>query len=460
MNKKMLFLTAALWITTPTLAGLPEALMSLNYKQYPNALAEFQELAEKNNAAALYYLGRMYQNGWGVQKNTAQAVAYFQAADKAYYLPAAAQLGKIWLYGTAAVAPNPKQAIPLLKKAALAGDAEAAFELGNAAVEGLGCDPDYNHAFGYYSIAALKGNAKAQFQVGQMYLVGRGIPQNYQKAMLWLSRSAHQGYVKAQLELANLTEKNPKLKNLGEAYAWNSILAAFNSDAMGAAAAKKRDELAIKLKEKELNSWQSEIRTWTPKTPEQSVSAEEKKTTLTPIIPDFNDPKTLQQILLTEGTLPQDASDFGLTMEQIDLAEATGDTTTLVKTVEKALKEGKVKAAAYLGDIFNNRLHNPEEAMKWYQKGATLGDTYAQYQLAKANCEGWNGMPNAAECYRWLLNISDTPDPVLNGLVQQALLAVLSSATPEELERGKTLLANSQKENEEATKKKKILDFF
>lgn len=460
MNKKMLFLTAALWVATPAFSGLPEALMSLNYKQYPNALAEFQELANQGNASALYYLGRMYQNGWGVPKNIPQAVSYFQAADKAYYLPAAAQLGKIWLYGATGVVANPRRAIDLLKKSALAGDADAAFELGNAAISGLGEEADYNHAFGFYSIAAAKGNKKAQYQISQMYLVGRGIPQNYQKAMLWLSRSAHQGYVKAQIELARLTETNPKLKNLGEAYAWNSILAAYNSDSIGAKAAKKRDELALKLKEKELTGWQTEVRTWTPKTPEESVPADEREKMVTPVIPEFNDPKTLQQILLSEGTLPQDASDFGLTMEQIDLAEATNDVTDLTKAVEKALKNKKIKAAAYFGDILNNRMHNPEEAMTWYQKGANLGDTYAQYQLAKAYCEGWNGTPDAAECYRWLLSISDTPDPVLNGLTQQALLAVKSSATPAELERGKTLLENSQKEAEEAGKKKKLLDFF
>lgn len=460
MNKKTLLLTAALWVATPAFSGLLEALMSLNYKQYSNALTEFQELATQGNAAALYHLGRMYQNGWGVARDIPQAVAYFRAADKAFYLPAAAQLGKILLYGAPGVVANPKLAISLLKKAALAGDDDAAFELGNAAISGLGETADFNHAFGFYSIAAVKGNKKAQFQISQMFLVGRGIPQNYQKAKLWMSRSAHQGYVKAQIELAHLTETNPKLKNLGEAYAWNSILAAYNSDSIGTQAAKKRDSLAMKLKEKEIASWQTEIRTWKPRTPEESVPEEERAKSEIPVIPEFNDPKTLQQILLSDGFLPHDASDFGLKLEQIDLAEATGDTTELTKAIEKALKDKKIRAAAYYGDILHHRLHNSTEAINWYQKGAAAGDPYAKYQLAKAHCEGWNGTPDAAECYRWLLNISDTPDPVLNGLTQQALLAVRSSATPAELERGQALLETSQKEAEESSKKKRLLDFF
>ena len=460
MNKKILFLTTALWMATPAVSGLPEALMSLNYKQYQTAMTEFQVLASQGNVASLYYLGRIYQNGWGVPQNIPQAITYFQAADKAYYLPAASPLGQILLYGAQDVPANPHQAIPLLKKAALAGDAEAAFELGNAALSGLGETTDYNHAFGFYSIAALKGNPKAQYQVGQMYLVGRGIPQNYNKAKQWLSRSAHQGYVKAQLEMAHLTETNPKLKNLGEAYAWNSILAAYNSDSVGANAAKKRDELASKIKAKELTKWQSMIRSRAPKTAEQSVPQEELENAVMPIIPGFNDPKTLQQIFLMEGMLPQDASDFGVTMEQIDLAEATNDISELTKMIEKAIKNKKNKAAAYYGDILMHRLHNPEEAVKWYEQGAFLGDPYAQYQLAKAHCEGWNGTANAAECYRWLLNISDTPDPVLNGLTQQALITVRANATPEELAHGEALQKQSQQKLDKESKDKKLLDFF
>jgi len=460
MNKKILLFSTALWFATPAFSGLPEALMSLNYKQYANALAEFQELANQDNAAALYYLGRMYQNGWGVTQNIQQAISYFQAADRAFYLPAAAQLGKILLYGAPGVPANPQKAIPLLKKAALAGDDEAAFELGSAALAGLGDSADYNHAFGFYAISALKGNKKAQFQISQMYLVGRGIPQNYVKAIQWLSRSANQGYVKSQLELANLREKNSQLKNLGEAYAWNSILAAYNSDAVGAAAAKKRDELASKLKAKELAKWQTSVKNWKPKTAEQSVPKEEREHAVLPIIPGFNDPKTLQQILLSEGMLPQDASDFGLTLEQIDLAEATGDTSIITKTIEKAIQDKQIKAAAYYGDILNHRLHNPTEALTWYGKGAALGDTYAQYQLAKAHCEGWTGTADTAECYRWLLSISDTPDPVLNGLTQQALMAVRANATAEELERGEELLKKSQQKEAKDKKDKKILDFF
>ncbi len=460
MNKKILFLTTALIFATPVFSGMPEALMSLSYKQYSVALAEFQNLADQGNVAALYYLGRMHQNGWGVPRNIPQAVSYFRAADESFYLPAATQLGKILLDNKDGVQTNPKQAIDLLKKAALAGDTEAVFELGNAAVSGLGGEQNFNHAYGFYLIAALKGDKKAQFQLGQLYLTGFGIPQNYQRALLWFTRSANQGYVRAQLELAHQLENNPKLKDIPAAYAWNSILAAYNSDSVGMAAAKKRDQLGLKLKPKELNARQTAVRSWAPKTPQESVPDEERQKTPMPSIPDFNDPKTLQQILLQEGALPLDASEFGITNEMIDIAEATGDHLALTNAIQKAIKRDKPKAAAFYGDLLLKRFHNPEEAVKWYQTGADAGDSYAQYQLAKSYCEGWADAPDAARCYGWLLFNSETPDPVLNGVIQQALLTVRTNATPDELERGKTQAEALKKQQAKDSKEKKIWDFF
>ncbi len=459
MNKKILLLATALAFSAPCLAGLPDALMSLNYKQYGSALSEFQTLANEGNVSAFYYLGRMYQNGWGVPENIPLATQYFQMADEHFYLPAAAQLGKILLYGDKGVPANPKVAIDLLKKAALSGDSEALFELGNAAVSGLGGDPNFNNAFGFYLSAALKGDKKAQFQLGQMYLTGRGIPQNFEKAMLWMKRSANQGYVRAQLELAYQTENNPKLRNLGSAYAWNSILAAYNSDQIGEQAAQKRDLLASKLKGKNLNEQQAAIRSWIPKTPEESVPKEEAKAE-TPIIFGFNDPKTLQQILLNEGSLPRDTTEFGLTQEMIDIAEATKDTLPIENAIQKAMKRGQKEAAAYYGDLLHFRLKQSTEALKWYQQGAAEDDDYAKYQLAKAYCEGWGVSPDASKCYGWLLTTEETKDPVLNALVQQALLTVRSSANPNDLRLGQAHAKSLQENAEKEKKEKKLLDFF
>ena len=459
MNRKFLLLCTTLALSVPVLAGLPEALLNFKYDQYAAALKEFQALATQGNPPAFYYLGRMYQNGWGVQKNIPQALKYFQVANQSFYLPAAAQIGKILLHGEGGIAADPKNAIPYLKTAALGGSSEAAFELGNAMKDGLTGDVNFNHAFGYYSIAALKGNYQAQFELGQMYMAGRGVPQDFKKALMWLSRSANQGFVKAQRQLAYEYENNAKLKNLGRAYAWNSILAAYNSDDLGASAAQKRDELATQIPTENLSEQQAAIRAWTPRTPAQSVPLEERLQP-PPIIPDFNDSKTLQQILLQEGALPQDAALFDITMEDIDIAEATGDYVSLTNAVEKKMKEGHITVAAFYGDLLNKRFHNPTEAIKWYETGAKAEDPYAQYQLAKSYCSGDGEVPNSPKCYAWLLIASETQDPVLNTPIQQALVAVRANATPQELEQGQALYDEMKNKGVDQSKEKGFLDFF
>ena len=275
-----------------------------------------------------------------------------------------------------------------------------------------------------------------------------------------MRRSANQGYVKAQIELARLLETDTQLKNLGEAYAWNSILAAYNSDSVGIAAAAKRDQLAKSLRGKALTEQQAAIKTWFPKTPQQSVPEEERTKTPVPVIPNFNDPKTLQQILLQEGSLPQDPEMFGLTRQEIDLAEATGDRLALTTAIQKSVKRGRIQAAAYYGDLLRKRFHDNEEAVKWYQTGADAGDAYARYQLSRSYCEGWAVAPDAAKCYGWLLITQETPDPVLNGLVQRALLTVRAGALPEELKRGEAQAKAYQSKETKNEKEKSILDLF
>ena len=468
MKKYLLYVTCCsvlLW-NLSTQAGLLDAKLSLQYNQYPAALAEFNALAEQGNAPAFYYLGRMYQEGLGVPSNLATAYAYYKRADDAYYLPAAAPLGAMLLKGGPGVPVSIPNAIHLLKKAALSGSASAAYELGMIHLNGLGkgtayaIPENYNYAFGYFLLGALRGDQKAQRQLSKMYLVGRGVPQDYQKSRIWLTRSANQGYPKAQLELATLLESDPRLKNPGAAYAWYSILAAYKSDEVGVMAATKRDALAKVLQPKEVAQRQKVVQQWRQKSPEETVPAEERAANLLPIIPGFNDPNTLQQILSTEGVLPMDGKQFGITQEMLDTSQATQDFSQIEMNIEKSMKRGLSRAGAYYADLLYKYFHNDAEAFKWYQKSADAGDPYAQYQLAKSYCEGRGVEPDAAECYAWLLTVQNVQDPTLNALVQQALAAVNNNATPLELQRGREKLAN--KDHKEAAEKKSagILDFL
>ncbi|MBP5344199.1 MAG: sel1 repeat family protein [Alphaproteobacteria bacterium] len=468
MKKFLLYATCCsmlLWNVSAQ-AGLLDAKLSLQYQQYPAALAEFNVLAEQGSPAALYYLGYMHQGGLGVPVNLATAYNYYKRADEAFYLPAAAPLGAMLLKGGAGVPTSYSSAIHLLKKAALSGSASAAYELGMIHLNGLGkgtahaVPENFNHAFGYFLLGALRGDRRAQQQLSKMYLVGRGVPQDYQKSLAWLTRAANQGYPKAQLELATLLESDPRLKNPSLAYAWYALLAAYGEQELGVMAATKRDALAKNLSAQEIAQRQKEVQQWRRKLPEETVPEAERAADQLPIIQGFNDPNTLQQIISTEGILPMDGKQFGVTQEMLDTSQATQDFTQVEMNIEKSMKRGLIRAGAYYADILRRYFHNDIGAFKWYQKSAEAGDAYAQYQLAKAYCEGRGVEPDASECYAWLLTVQNAQNPTLNALVQQALAAVNSNATPLELERGREKMNGRIHKEAEEKKSSGILDFL
>ena len=461
MRKILFVLGITTCLATAAHASLTEGILAYQYKQYPAALSEFTYLAEEGNPIASYYLGKIYQEGLGTPKNLVRAYNLFSAANAGYYFPATAELGKMLLEGSPQLPADVQQALVLLKKAANAGESDATYELGRAYALGIGVEANLNYAYGYYLIAALKGHMKAQYALANLYLEGRGIPQNYASALKWLTRSARQGYVLAQVELADIRTTNKRLKNLGEAYGWYSIIAAHNSDIVGKKAIESRDYLAGQLESNVLKEQQDQTDSWKPISAEKSVPQEEKEKTPIPTIPDFNDAQYVQDLLIAEGFLPRDGALFGITVQMIDTAVATQEVTPLTSAIENAARNGKKTAYGYYADLYKTRLNNLEEAFAWYKKGAEAGDAYAAYQLAKMFCEGKTlAQPDAVACYAWLKIAQEEQNPILNGLIQNSLALVRSSATKEELQAGETMFEMLQKTTEEKEEKSGGFDFL
>ena len=187
MRKILLLLGLTTILACTANAELSDGVSAYQNKLYPNAFAEFTYLAEEGNPAAAYYLGKMYLEGLGTPQNVAKARSLFQGADAGYYFPASAELGKILLTGGEQVPAEPAKGLALLKKAAHAGEADAAFELGMAYAHGTSVEQNLNYAFGYYLKAALQGHMKAQYALAKLYMEGRGVPQDYNEAMKWLT---------------------------------------------------------------------------------------------------------------------------------------------------------------------------------------------------------------------------------------------------------------------------------
>lgn len=448
-------------LSTTALADLSDALTAFKISRYDQAFAEFSYLADEGDATAYYYLGKMYAQGLGVPKDDTMAVEYYKKAESAYNIDAAYELAQILLAGAkTADTPEFETGLRYLKRAAYAGQAEALYELGEMFAQGKNVEQNYQNSFGYYLMSALRGNAAAQFKLGLHYLLGWGTPQDFENSVKWLSRSARQGYVWAQQKLAELRSTHPAVLNIPDAYAWYSIIAAYNAeDEVGKEAMVKRDELLKKIKKKEvLIQMQRNAREWRPIPPEKSVPKNDLLIIPTPIIKGFNDPESIQTMLAQGEVLLTDGRKYSVSQEMIVEASITKNFSKIEKQINNAVKKGEVEAYAYYGDLLRSRFQNTPAAVDWYRKGAEEGDPYAQYQLAKCYCEGKGvDAPRPSQCYAWLKVALDHSEDTLNLTIQNAINAIEAEIDDNELAQGHQLYAEFNKKAQEQEKKKDII---
>ena len=86
-----------------------------------------------------------------------------------------------------------EMALPLLEKAANAGDPQAPFYLGIMFDEGSGVIKDQKKSFEWFEKAAKNGNTDAFFVIGSRYLYGSGVEKDYKEALKWYKRSVEEG---------------------------------------------------------------------------------------------------------------------------------------------------------------------------------------------------------------------------------------------------------------------------
>ena len=451
-------LWAALLLSTTlsvsALAGLPEAVKAFDKAEYETAYPEMMALASEGNPEAAYYMGKMYQEGLGVEADVTKALQYFEQADKGFYSNATVQLGKMALAGKG-MAQNKDLGIQYLKKAAYAGNGDAMFELGKLYETGDGVEKNYTYAFGFFYMGALKGEKRSQLKTARYYLNGRGIPQDFNAAVKWYVRAANQGYVPAQQEWAGMRASHPRLKSPVDAFAWYSILAAYNSDDVGKAAAEKRDAIGRKFDAAFMTAQQKKIMNWRPVPAERSVPRKEQMMAVMPIIPGFNDDETTKTRLESGAALHSDGSVYGITGQLIDTAIESKNRAPLEKKIEAAAQNGSVKAYGYYGDLLRSRFQDNASAVNWYRKGAEANEPYAQYQLGKSYCEGRGiNPPSIPECYGWMLTaLSNVKDQTLSFTVRNAIKSIEGAATEEELTAGKAK-AEERKQQKQAAEEK------
>ncbi len=153
-------------------AGFPESACiagSIYFvrEDYDSAAPHLESAAEEGYANAQFFLGRMYEDGLAVKKNTDKAIELYKKAMEGEQYSAANNLGRMYLDGDG-VPMDYTKAYHYFEKAHEAGVGMASYNLGIMYKNGFGVDKNKPAAESYFKIALLKGYEQAQAELDSM----------------------------------------------------------------------------------------------------------------------------------------------------------------------------------------------------------------------------------------------------------------------------------------------------
>jgi len=155
-----------------------------------------------------------------------------------------------------------KLALRLFERAAVAGLAPAQFRVGNMFEKGIGTQRDLSLARIWYQRAAERGNAKAMHNLAVLHAEGVTGKPDYAVATEWFRRAAELGVRDSQYNLAVLLGRGLGTPtDLNQSFLWFSVAASQGDED----AARKRDEVAQRLKAEELAAIRTQAASWKPK---------------------------------------------------------------------------------------------------------------------------------------------------------------------------------------------------
>lgn len=211
------------------------------------AAAATLPLAEVGNLRAVALAGFLHDQGIGLPKDEAKALALYRQAAEAGFPQAMFNVGIYHEFGYGGLDPDPAAAREwyvkagamdfataltawgvmlrdgiggpadaggaraVLERAVAIGDAQAMAELGFMLAVGIGGETDLAMARELYQVAALREVNWAARDYGEMLEFGEGGAVDVAGAVDWYRRSAEAGYAMAGFDLFELYRDNPSL---------------------------------------------------------------------------------------------------------------------------------------------------------------------------------------------------------------------------------------------------------
>lgn len=167
------------------------AVEAYNADDYAEALPVFLELAENGDDDAMWYLGKMYDFGYGVEQSDSKAFNWFKKSadlgdtDSMYEVAVFFQNGQ-------GMPVDQKQAFKWYLKSAEGGHIKAMTQVGIRYEDGNGVRASAKKAYKWFRKASEEGEAVAQAYLGYAYEFGEGVRASEERAVYWYAKSAEQ----------------------------------------------------------------------------------------------------------------------------------------------------------------------------------------------------------------------------------------------------------------------------
>jgi len=212
MNVKImkisLFLAISAFVCTTWAGQVEQGIEAYEKSDYQTALKKFSNAAKNDTVVAQYFLGEMYIDGSGVERNVEKAMFWYELAAKQGYAKAQYRLGFIFRsydeYG--GKSKENKLAVYWYEKAAKQGDDYAQWHLAllHHTVPEV---EDYKKALYWYTKSAEQANIWAQRNLGDLYESGDGVLQDYVTAHMWYNIAYANGNPLARISRDRVAEK-------------------------------------------------------------------------------------------------------------------------------------------------------------------------------------------------------------------------------------------------------------
>ncbi|MBU6320508.1 MAG: sel1 repeat family protein [Alphaproteobacteria bacterium] len=190
------------------------------------AFGFFEKAARSGHVEAQYYLGMMYFEGDGVEKNSENALKWLRQSARKKNADAENLLGVMYFSGDG-VTEDPTEAARWFRLAADHGQVTAHENLGSMYLEGNGVPKDEREAARLFRIAAEQDSTSAQVALGTLYLQGVGVPRDPVQSAKWFLVAGRAGdmdafdYLESLLENGSFTKEQVDQASL-EADAWEA----------------------------------------------------------------------------------------------------------------------------------------------------------------------------------------------------------------------------------------------